>query len=301
MNISSKVEVGAQFRLITHKGDPSNPTKETPFFKNLVLNSGLARLSVGSAIGRVCVGSGNSIPVVTQTSLDNFIASTTLTQGADTFGGQGSTNPIYYWARRTYRFREGVAAGNLSEIGIGWGDVDLFNRALIKDTNGNPTTITVLSDEYLDVVVELRVYPTNFYGSFDLKNKLGDIVSTHSVSGSPFFGSGNSFALGKITPDPRFLVYSGIKQDPLTVEPLGYAGDTTSSISSYPTPTSVKQVSKFTLNQANSSHKSFVARYVNFLSGSSSFKWEITPPISKNNTLEITYEFTLTWGRYEPT
>lgn len=201
MNFQSSMQVGALFKLIVHKGNPEQPTKETPMFHNLVLDAGLDRLSVGSAIGRVCVGSGNSTPVVTQTSLDAFIASTTTTQGSDAGGKQIITEPYYYWARRTYRFGEGVAAGNLSEIGLGWTNTNLFNRALIKDASGNPTTITVLADEFLDVVVELRFYPQrNFTGNFNLLDKLGAVISTHTVEGSCWLGSESSnFELGPVS------------------------------------------------------------------------------------------------------
>src|SRR5690606_33028436 len=37
--------------------------------------------------------------------------------------------------------------------------LNLFSRALILDDEGNPTTITVLEDEFLDVSYEFRVYP----------------------------------------------------------------------------------------------------------------------------------------------
>lgn len=117
----------------------------------------------GCWIDRCCVGTGNSNSVVTQTSLDTFKASTTTTQGAIEAGIQVTTLPYYMWLRSTYRFGEGVAAGNISEIGLGWANANLWNRALVKDSNGNPTTITVLADEYLDVITEIRVYPQEIY------------------------------------------------------------------------------------------------------------------------------------------
>jgi len=61
--------------------------------------------------------------------------------------------------------------GNISEVGVGWGTSSgLFSRSLVKDSNGNPVTITVLSNEILDVTYELRIYPneTDLYGSFTL-------------------------------------------------------------------------------------------------------------------------------------
>lgn len=301
MNLYSKIQVGAQFKLIVHKGDVTKPTKEVPFFKNLVLDSGLNQLSIDNVLSRVCVGSGNTPPEYNQTSLENFIASTNTVQGGDTTG-TNANDPMYYWAKRTFRFGEGVARGNLSEIGVGWSDSGLFNRALIKNSNGEPTTITVLSDEFLDVIVEVRVYPQKtFSGEFSLKNKLGEVVSTHSVTGTIFTKSNIlAFTLGRISAEQRFIVYSGNMQESTSAEPINYIGDTTEVVISYPTQRSIEATSKFLLNSANGSHRSFVSHYSSFL-GRQGFKWEINPPISKNNTFEITYKHTLSWDRYEPT
>jgi hypothetical protein len=49
----------------------------------------------------------------------------------------------------------GVATGNLSEIGMGPTATTLFSRALILDGVGNPTTITILSNEQLNVTYQL--------------------------------------------------------------------------------------------------------------------------------------------------
>ena len=134
------------------------------WFPNLILNGGLDRMGANSDYLNWCqVGSGSTAPVATQTALVNRIAGTNTIQ-ADVNGAQASA-PYYGWCRLTYRFAQGVAAGNLSEVGVGWATSgSLFSRALILDGGGSPTTITVLSDEVLDVTYELRRYP----GTVDL-------------------------------------------------------------------------------------------------------------------------------------
>lgn len=130
-------------------------------FPNLILDAGLERMGTGDMLEVCRIGTGNSTPIVSQTQLDNKIASTS-TIPTETVGAQ-ATAPYFGWNRKTFRFAEGVAAGNLSEVGVGWGNTTtdnfLFSRALILDGSGNPTTINVLSDEILDIVYELRVYP----------------------------------------------------------------------------------------------------------------------------------------------
>lgn len=139
------------------------------WFPNLILNGGLDRMGANGDYLNWCqVGSGSTAPVATQTALVNRIAGTNTRQ-ASVEGAQASA-PYYGWFRRTYRFAQGVAAGNLSEVGVGWAaSGSLFSRALILDGGGSPTTITVLSDEVLDVTYELRRYP----GTVDL---IGTVV-----------------------------------------------------------------------------------------------------------------------------
>jgi hypothetical protein len=97
--------------------------------------------------------------VVGDTALEFWVAGTSSTE-ADSSTAQGS--PPYYGSRTvTKRFSEGAAEGNLSEVGFGWGasGSTLFSHALILDGGLNPTTITVLFDEFLDVSYECRLYP----------------------------------------------------------------------------------------------------------------------------------------------
>ena len=129
-------------------------------FDNLITNQGQNRIGTASDwLNAVQVGSGTTAPAVTDTGLAFFVAGTT-TQQATSAVSQSS--PPYYTTRSvTRRFAAGAATGNLSEVGIGWAATGstLFSRALILDGSGNPTTITVLSDEVLDVTYQLRLYP----------------------------------------------------------------------------------------------------------------------------------------------
>ena len=134
------------------------------WFCNLILDAGLNRLGTGGIIDRISVGSGNSTPTAGQTALDTLVATTTTAVG----GGVNSYDSVgntYAFSRSTYRFATGVATGNLTEVGAGWSG-GLFSRALIKDGGGVPTTVTILSDETLDVIYELRVYvPADVVGT----------------------------------------------------------------------------------------------------------------------------------------
>ena len=151
----------------------------TGWFPNLITNQGLDRMATYFDYVRHCqVGSGSTTPSNTNIGLVNRLAGTVAISASQAIN---NTSPYYSWFKRVYRFAEGVAAGNISEVGIGWLDTgnNLFSRALILDTYGNPTTITVLSDEYLEVTYELRFYPleTDVTGNITLTGNIGGTYS----------------------------------------------------------------------------------------------------------------------------
>lgn len=135
---------------------PGSRRVAADWFPNLITDNGMNRMGMSSDYIKNCmVGSGSAAPANTDTSLQSLVASTQTVQ-YDTNGNNAS--PRYGWRRKTFRFGTGVAAGNLSEVGVGYTTTAVFSRALILDGGGNPTTITVLADEVLDVTYELRFY-----------------------------------------------------------------------------------------------------------------------------------------------
>ena len=148
----------------------------TGWFPNLITNSGLDSIASGwSYIYRCVVGTGSSSPNATDIALVNQVAATASIIAQE--NEVNSTSPYYRRYVKVYRFGEGVAAGNLSEVGItdSSSPHTLFSRALILDDFGDPTTITVLSDEYLDVTYEFRFYPqeSDVTGSVTFTGNLG--------------------------------------------------------------------------------------------------------------------------------
>jgi hypothetical protein len=132
------------------------------WFPNTVLDSGrneIAKRGQWASDGSYCqVGTDSTPSDVSQTALLGWVAGTN-TQEAHTFGAQGSA-PYYGWDRYTYRFAAGDTAANLNEAGVGWAvdGATLLTRARIIDGAGDPTTVTPLADEILDVTYELRYY-----------------------------------------------------------------------------------------------------------------------------------------------
>lgn len=129
---------------------------------NVILNTG--RLEMGardnwldsSQIGTA----GTPEPTVGDSQLYSYFNGTTSVYSNIT-GAQGSA-PYYGFRRKTFRYNVGEAATNISEAGFGWDFIAgayLVSRVLPLDSLGEPTTVTPLADEFLDVTYELRYYP----------------------------------------------------------------------------------------------------------------------------------------------
>jgi len=319
MNLNITSKVAAKFKMQVYKASDfdangqlkqnSKPCKETDWFDNIVLDSGLRRLSAGDAAEFLAVGSGNSTPVVTQTGLDALLATTNVKSGFLS-GRQLATSPIYTWMRSTYRFAVGAAKGNIAEVGLGWfagTSNNMFNRALIRDINGNPVVITVLEDEILDVLVELRHYwKESFSGSFTLKDKTGVVISTHTYTGKPLLAADPTTFVLNNSKMISLNVLSGSMSTSYDTPPnTGWiARENTPISSSYPTTTSERCVFRFAENSGNGSQKTLFVGIPNLVSWFPSdfnvngYQWQIDPPITKNNTQTLSYTFTLNWDRY---
>lgn len=282
MNLQTGAKIGAKFKFIVKKQDGSI-SKETDWFHNLVLDAGLLRMPIGPWIDRCCVGSGNSTPIASQASLDAFVASTTVSLNGQA-GWDSTTNPTYLYDRKTWRFAQGAAKGNLSEVGLGWGDNALWNRALIKDTTGNPATITILADEVLDVVAEIRVYPAQTpSGSFQLKDKFGSVVSTHSYSSKISLGGGT---------------WGGASQ--VRNSSLSVQGVRTATVNTVLGKT-IQTIGTLDLSAANTAHSQINAQYA-LMGGNADWGYltTITPPIIKTPDMKMSYTVNFSVDRYTP-
>lgn len=195
--IDVKIGLKGRYRIYKRRGDEI--THDTGWFDNLITNQGMDYLSTGAQYLTACqVGSSSTTPQFTDVALGSRIGGV---YGEFTVTSTIDTDNRYAVHRKTYIFPSGTATGNISEVGVGTsptGNV-LFSRALILDSFGVPTTITVLSDEDLVVIYELFVkQPTGDYTatvsgqSVTVRVCLINSVSTtagwgmNSANGDPF-------------------------------------------------------------------------------------------------------------------
>ena len=231
--------IGGRFKLEAFKADKEgneiagSRRIAADWFNNLITDNGLELYGSSSTYLQYCqVGTGSTTPANGDTALAARVAGTS-TQQATSQGCQADA-PYFTWRSRTYRFAEGVAAGNLAEVGMGAASTgNLFSRALILDNMGDPTTITVLADEVLDVTYEFRVYPptTDWTGTVTLDSVEYDVTGRASgVTNLSYWGISST---GESNIASISAAYNGAI-GAITALPAGSSDNTTSvSTASY--------------------------------------------------------------------
>ena len=149
---------------------------DTGWFPNSVLFEGMNRMGgYSDYFNYAQVGTNNTTPQQTDTGLLGWHAGTNTIM--ENFRGAAASPPYYGYRQKRFRFGAGTVAANLSEAGVGWGSTGatLWNRALIVDLLGNPTTVTPLADELLDLTAQIRYYPP-----------LVDVTGVKTIGGENF-------------------------------------------------------------------------------------------------------------------
>ena len=269
--------------------------------KNLILDVGLNALGTTSVVSACKVGTGVTPVAVSQTDLATPLAITSTLQSSST--GRNSTAPYYTWGRRTFRFNQGAAAGNLTEVGVTYGDgSSLFSRALIVDSGGNPTTLTILADEWLDVTYELRIYQDLADKTFNITLLGVDHVVTVRPANVTSNPSSNSYFFNHFiswyTTWAQCSHYNGTIGT-ITGSPSG-EGSSAGGVSygAYSQNSLQRSIIYGVgLNDANLS-----GGIQSTLIYTDKCSWQVgySPAIAKDSFKTLTMNYTLSWGRYDP-
>lgn len=281
--------------------------KKVAEFKNIITNYALN--SIGKDTGtynflEYChVGTSAVAPAATQSALQAWTAQTNTLQGSIVTQAATVTDPVYRYTK-TWRFGQGVAQGVLAEIGVGQAQIAgeyLWSRALILDAAGNPTTITVLADEYLDCryTVEMQIPTTDEIGSITINGVVHNYTSRVALIGSwnvtSFIGGGysNPFTLSSVAG------FDGV-MGAIDGQPSGNQGSFASPVDDAYVDASYQRFTSVTagLNDANlaagiKSMRYYWAKTV----GSAIYQVQFDPVIPKNNTETLTLKFKLSWAR----
>lgn len=272
-------------------------------FDNIFLDQGLNALGTKSMPGYIWLGSGSAEPHPSNTQLVNFVArSNESSLRIPTTHGVNGSAPYYTWSRIGVRFDPLGVNVNLSELGLGT-ETELYTRALIKDANGIPTTLTILSDEILDIAYMVRIYAptTDATGQITLGGNIGgtynwiaraSYVTTNGAYHSRFWAVQRSASYtGYAT------VYDGPLGD-ITQEPSGDGCNATHECVPYVQNSfTSKSVVSVDTTQGN-----FVGgiRSITLCLGWGDYQMQFDPAIPKTDLDTLSLTFAVTYARYVP-
>lgn len=278
-------------------------------FENLITNGGLDGLGAGANVNGVAIGTGTTAPAFTDTSLAAYSNKTTTGLG----GYPSYTNDgVAYGYRGTktvaFQFQPGQLNGNYSEVGMimNSNQATLFSRALIVDGGGNPTTITILSDEYLSVFYTIRLYPpiTDYVGTVDITGVGTGLQYTRRMQqangtvGPIFWKIGLETDFYNTT---NLMVYSGdLSANIAGGTPGGTSTGGQSGVEATYVPGNLYNQATYTfgLGYGNQLHKTYICNNDwNPLIGQVKHGWQLTTGFTKLNTQVLTVTFRISWGR----
>lgn len=320
LTVKSHVGVKAVFQFTTYNAD-GTVKEQSGDSPNIVLDQGLDRMGVGSYIDAVAVGTGNSEPATTQTALDVQVAYTSAEQGNYVLTYEAEPVPRYVLKKR-YRFNAGAFNNdNLTEVSIGWtaSGFEAWNRALILDTLGVPTSLTLLSDEYLDVSILVYYYPPTEDSTQTLNVVDGEDQPLNEITITT-----RSANLGKFDPPTQYSRYGGVSIYGTVTALIGqnywmtlHDGDIGINTSEpqgaqlagtrYGDSSRVKLVADDYIAGSHKATGSFVMqldggngliRSMFIQTSLGCYQSQFEPPIEKLNTQTLTIPVALSWGRY---
>lgn len=296
------IGMSGRYKLAAVNAETGDVREETPWFDNLITDAGLERIATDGVSTYCMVGAGSTAPAVTDTALATWVAATNTVQAASNVIATGA--PRFVGIRTVYRFAVGVAAGNLTEVGVGWTTTAVFSRTLIKDGNGNPTTLTVLPTEFLDVTYEFRLYcpeaDTPLSVTLAGTTHTGVIRASAASDASAWSpGSVLSGGMGTTRGSTALNGYSGATLGAQTGAPTGATASSsggTYSVAGYVAGSKKRAVTcTVGLNDLNLAGGINALLLLPLRAGT--FQMSFSPPIPKTTSQTLSLTFELAWDR----
>jgi hypothetical protein len=306
--ISNKSKFKGTYKIEKYKADEyGNAISDSKIliseFSNIITDFGLNHLATNNYWRRYCyLGSGTVEPTVFDTQLQ------ILNGGGlnySSYSNFNQTSPPYYaTARTTWRFPAGTCTGNNTEIGIGSSATELFSRTLIKDLNGNPTVLSKLEDEILDVTYELRFYPflSDVTGEITITGNKGSsthqyIIRAANVTSNSYLNVGVSYYGGYAHSVYSYIhIYDG-EIGSITSDPSGTSSYTTDKTlipyENNSLESSIIVTFPITTGNFNTGIRSLIVRSHAF----ASYQIQFDPPIMKTEDDILSLTFKSSWGR----
>ena len=272
--------------------------QELDWFDNIITDLGLDLYSgrvagktgstvTSTCVNKICVGTSSVAPAISDVALGGWVADHSV---LNDLVGTINTPSRYLSLITVVDFNAGVATGNLSEVGAGYDKLSLFSRALIKDGNGDPTTITVLADEVLRVSYELRINIPTVSWNFTVDGYDFVLKAGGADGGAGFSQPGDRTA--ENTNWAYFtdgVIGATIDDFPTgTLEAVGVTDSGAYTLGSYTYDITMAA----SLTQANISITAFRLSF-----GAMAWQGSISPAIVKDNTKTVDLGLRITWAR----
>lgn len=316
---SIHIGMAGEVRLVVRRED-GTAKEDTGFRKNLILNKGLDFFGGGNGsnmLAYCAIGSGNSEPSTTQTQLDSFVAITSGSSSSSKYDYTPDSSNLYK-TNSTYKYTfTGLDNINISEVGLAsqgssGSNYYLCTRALIKDSEGSPTSVSILSGEVLEVYYRIwRVISTLdvSYIVNMLDGKGGktpyNVIVRPAILGSDVWASTIGFTLNSSAASTSV---SSSDLASLTSSPSGASSTgITNSLSAYVIG-SYKQnlVAKLSISSNNYGIRTVSSANGSSVSSNKMFWYQARfgsvvgdNPIPKDSTKILSIPIEFSWGRYE--
>lgn len=324
------VRFAGSYSLETCKAD-GTPVRKIPTFHNVITDYGLDQIGntgygddsfygYTPCVAPYChVGTGNNTPTEQDTTLETWVAQVkNANVGGNTYH---AGPPRTVTSTHTWTFGVGVAAGNLTEVGLGQshtyaGGSYIFSRALILDGNGNPTTLVVASDELLKVTYTLTAYlpdaPSPQVLTLDGVDytitwyAYGDDPSGYNADwGSPpriksgFRDYGSAGSYNAYAGAPNFQVYENVNSI-LNGNGQQWSNDRPGRVGDYSPGSHTQSWSEDTSNPVNTGADSQISFFQISAAPHGELRGVVSPPIPVLTGQHISYKISASWDRYTP-
>ncbi len=294
---------------------------ETPWFDNMILNSGLDNLGKEVNFLQYCfTGSGNSTVSANNTSLASKIETTSGSpaQYAANYSQYSNSGAPNYETTTdiSYTFAQGEVVGNISEVGIGpnLDGTELFSRSLVTTSTGQPTSIAVTAMDELTITYRLKLKPNvnTTTGSFTIGGQTigySCMVGGAETFGHPILLIGGSFSK-LVSGGSGGYAYTSSSPtlDLGTVVENNFVGDyelttgyfSTSAIDNPYVNGSFRRTGALIWGPTQALDprgiKGIIMQY-GYSGANITYKYRFNTPIMKTNTQELRLNTTFTWGR----
>lgn len=222
-------EFAGRYRWVLHDPD-GNAVQESGWIKNLVLDEGLHLLGSGGPdgdldhFGNIYIGQGNTPVAKTDLTLDSLIddsfhgpRNTSIVTSNNRYAYTSGADKYYSVEGHAVRFGPFKKSTNVAEVGLGnakGGNYYMLTRALIKDTDGEVTTVSVPKGYYFDVFYELwQFFPLGdedyqISVHIDDEDKVYNVKSRLALAGNSGYGEVNNNVTRVSTSSSEFGYYA---------------------------------------------------------------------------------------------